>query len=1305
MYNPHIYLAPSAPPPPPPPIHVPPPHTHAHAHAPPPQPPPHVMHAYVGVTGCHGGVPYPALPLVSTALAAPPPPPPPMPLIVDEPLRAVHEHEVIHGHEHLNAHPHPHPHEQPQQIPAIVDHEHRHPHDLAPQEPMMYAAPASPPRKRKRHTRTTTGCQSCRVQRVKCPEGPVIAHGKIACRRCWEVDRPCFYPVEGTVKRGKMKQERWIRAVEAGPEWNYDTDGGATDEGVGVYEWTMATAATAPGSTATSTYARTQSPPDSEGGGASAPAALPTLPAPAAPAMVSSSANALVPVTVNPTTQSTPVGVATWISNELLNQLLNPAPPSVLTSFSLANLSSSETDRSIVSYFESQGCNEICAATSSKSNWIFAQLFPRLLTILFSPPPPSEEGLALTVRQWLFNCLMHLCYVHRGNVETEQAKSWHWKSEAQSYRRKASYAILRAKVRFPEDAWKTEEYLMGFFVRCMADMLDGGRIYLDDDTLFEPPKEMPSPFYQSLWDMIATYSIHQFACSPLGSVPTSAPQFELLPDGPEWVETFFGYSRRIIKLVGKVNSMVSQRAALIGAGAELDRRGLELRTQAEKLLVDIGDMWAWDEGSQDMGKSNRIQRGSEVVRSALRVMLLTEVLNVPLDDPRIETVRARIIELVADAEPVAMGGFQWPLTVVAIYTRDEAQRAEMLRLVRLALTMSFGGNYRSSEEILTLCWEVLDNSKDGYENGIAPEPRTAPYPSLAKRKRHTRTTTGCRQCRAQRVKCIEGATLDSGQRVACRRCWQAESRCQYPVRGVATRGKLDCEDIWVDAVAAEVWQGQRVIKEREAVLRRWQGDDRGSVLEVHTEGVEASASSKGSSSSLSPSGGGGPSRAVARPAAAFSASQAAEHVASWLHTGQASQLLEHLLRPSPGVQFTTLSSLSTSSATRAAISYFETRGHNEIVAVSNSRSNWIFTQLFPRLSGLLLTPALEAKETAWLRDWLHLALLQLCYVHRSNVESDPERAGFWRSEAARARQKAEFVLLRARFRSREGINSEEYLTGFFIRCMADMLDSCPLDLSPERTLSNVASVASITKSSALMYPMLRCLIHTYAVVQYACTPLSRTCAVPAPSLPGYVSSEDGLVVKFYGFTRRVIGQMGRASQLVAKRWALINAGVDASVLGQVLRAETDTLGAELGDVSEQNFDAGVSERIQRGTIVLQLALRVMLLCEVLETDLADERITRLRAQAIELVADCDPTNLSGFLWPMTVLGIYCDDKADRETIAHLMHLSLGTSYGANYRGSDEVLVLCWDVLDAGGYPHGIAPWRESMAALGRNIWL
>jgi hypothetical protein len=34
------------------------------------------------------------------------------------------------------------------------------------------------------------------------------------------------------------------------------------------------------------------------------------------------------------------------------------------------------------------------------------------------------------------------------------------------------------------------------------------------------------------------------------------------------------------------------------------------------------------------------------------------------------------------------------------------------------------------------------------------------------------------------------------------------SAVPVPLKGVATRGKLDSEDIWVDAVAAEVWQGK-----------------------------------------------------------------------------------------------------------------------------------------------------------------------------------------------------------------------------------------------------------------------------------------------------------------------------------------------------------------------------------------------------------------------------------------------------------------------------------------------------------------
>lgn len=107
------------------------------------------------------------------------------------------------------------------------------------------------------------------------------------------------------------------------------------------------------------------------------------------------------------------------------------------------------------------------------------------------------------------------------------------------------------------------------------------------------------------------------------------------------------------------------------------------------------------------------------MRSALRVMLLCEVLHVDLGDPRIKWARDRAIELVSDAEPACMGGFQWALTVLAIYTREPLERERLHHLICLALSLSFGNNYRGSKEILQLSWEVLD-CNGAYENGIAP---------------------------------------------------------------------------------------------------------------------------------------------------------------------------------------------------------------------------------------------------------------------------------------------------------------------------------------------------------------------------------------------------------------------------------------------------------------------------------------------------------------------------------------------------------------------------------------------------------
>lgn len=154
---------------------------------------------------------------------------------------------------------------------------------------------------------------------------------------------------------------------------------------------------------------------------------------------------------------------------------------------------------------------------------------------------------------------------------------------------------------------------MGFFIRCMADMLDSGQLQIDRETAFELPMERCSPdFYPGLRDMIATYSTIQFSCSPLGSQAGSAPLFALPPTGPGWSERFFGFSRRIVRLLGYVNGMVARRSQLLREGTDNAAAGLLLRAQAERLVGELGESWNWDESALDAGRSDRIQRGNEV---------------------------------------------------------------------------------------------------------------------------------------------------------------------------------------------------------------------------------------------------------------------------------------------------------------------------------------------------------------------------------------------------------------------------------------------------------------------------------------------------------------------------------------------------------------------------------------------------------------------------------------------------------------------------------------------------------------------
>ncbi|KLT42911.1 hypothetical protein CC85DRAFT_312001 [Cutaneotrichosporon oleaginosum] len=642
---------------------------------------------------------------------------------------------------------------------------------------------AAPARKRKPHTRTKTGCRRCRQQRVKCPEGPVGPSGRqVICRRCWETDRPCYYPAKG-VKRDRNSEEAWERAEDV-DEWRWGNgvpSGGGGREvggGDGGYVPQLQPAQPVGGDLGALSFGLGQALIDTappEGFDWSVLFA----PAPPAPPQHQQQQASILPLEDDEERQhqqeeqqrqhqqqhhqqtsharqnqnllqlvgtgayspssarvalpSAPEPAAASLPQSFINSLLGPSPLNgMVAPITLAGLSTSQNDRLIVNYFEVEGCNEIVSTPKSKHNWIFMELFPRLLASLAAQPAgsPSDDADG-AVRQWLHLCLLQIAYVHRANIELDEAKSWHFRSEAARFRQKASYAILRAKVKWPGGQWKTEEYLMGFFIRCMADMLDSGNLALDRHTAFELPLERATPFYSSLRDMIALYSTLQFACTSidmqlgsaaplidmqLGSV---APLFEMPPRGEEWVERFVGFSRRIVRIIGRINGMVVYRAGLIRAGTHNGAPGKLLRAEAERLASELGQSWDWDENAQEIGQSERVQRGDEVMRQALLVLLLCEVLHVPLDDPRIATAADRAVELVVDCEPASVGGFQWALTIFAIYCRDNERRERIQILIRQILALSFGSGYRGPDDILRLCWEALDRN-GSYENGIAP---------------------------------------------------------------------------------------------------------------------------------------------------------------------------------------------------------------------------------------------------------------------------------------------------------------------------------------------------------------------------------------------------------------------------------------------------------------------------------------------------------------------------------------------------------------------------------------------------------
>lgn len=401
----------------------------------------------------------------------------------------------------------------------------------------------TPPRKRKRHTRKTSGCRECRRQHIRCSEGATLASGRrTSCKRCWQTDQACFYPANGRVKKGELKDETWEQAEEVEnwipPRADGDKEGTLgtpSPDALGVHVdlapvggGVLLPPLTLPplplhrgsadsldvplipmalpvmpvdGDPGTGSSFLSCTSCDSSGlSDATINLPLPPLPGdtinltaglggvPESPLSNALTLHGLSPWSVSASNILHLLGgedddtdadqekkgasvrvieavadanqdMTAWLPKDVWSSILSPAPSKSLSLFSLASLSTSPVDRTVVSYFELQGHNDIVAVASSRQNWIFTQLFPRLFAILFAPEDRSAPPITGVIRDWLQGCLLHLAYVHRGNVEKDPPKSWYWRSEAAKYRQAASYALLRAKVTSSNGEWKTEEYL------------------------------------------------------------------------------------------------------------------------------------------------------------------------------------------------------------------------------------------------------------------------------------------------------------------------------------------------------------------------------------------------------------------------------------------------------------------------------------------------------------------------------------------------------------------------------------------------------------------------------------------------------------------------------------------------------------------------------------------------------------------------------------------------------------------------------------------------------------------------------
>ncbi|KAJ9112895.1 hypothetical protein QFC19_000450 [Naganishia cerealis] len=163
-------------------------------------------------------------------------------------------------------------------------------------------------------------------------------------------------------------------------------------------------------------------------------------------------------------------------------------PTRPLRSFTLASMLTTPLERMAMSYFETQGCGEIIATREMKSNWIYAQMLPRVYELLAGDNEGSgvlpdrakglNEGVGKNtsatntlimesagrgshqlIKEYVYHTLVRLSCVHRANTESDPVRVEALRREVRAHEKRAMRAGFTARIYFLQEEWKTEEYL------------------------------------------------------------------------------------------------------------------------------------------------------------------------------------------------------------------------------------------------------------------------------------------------------------------------------------------------------------------------------------------------------------------------------------------------------------------------------------------------------------------------------------------------------------------------------------------------------------------------------------------------------------------------------------------------------------------------------------------------------------------------------------------------------------------------------------------------------------------------------